>query len=48
MLRASEILGAGATGVACAAAEVGYANTSKFARAFTDCMGVSPSAYRAL
>ncbi len=48
MLRASEILGASAAAVAGVAAEVGYANASKFARAFTDCMGVSPSAYRAV
>ena len=48
MLRASEMLGAGAAAVAGVAAEVGYSNASKFARAFADCMGVSPSVYRAV
>ena len=50
MLRASEMLGAGAGAAAVAgvAAEVGYSNASKFARAFADCMGVSPSVYRAV
>ncbi len=48
MLRASEKLGTGAAAVAGVAAEVGYSNASKFARAFADCMGVSPSAYRAV
>lgn len=47
MLRASELLGAGAAAIGSVAAQVGYSNASKFARAFTDCMGVSPSAYRA-
>lgn len=47
MLRASELLGAGAAAIGNVAAQVGYSNASKFARAFTDCMGVSPSAYRA-
>lgn len=46
MLRASELLCEGAAAVGEVAREVGYANPSKFARAFSDCMGAAPSAYR--
>ena len=46
MLRASELLCEGASAVGEVARKVGYANPSKFARAFSDCMGVSPSTFR--
>lgn len=46
MLRASELLCEGAAAVGEVARKVGYANPSKFARAFSDCMGASPSVYR--
>lgn len=46
MLRAADLLGEGTRSVGEVAREVGYANASKFARAFTDCMGVSPSVFR--
>lgn len=47
MLRASELLAGDQHAVGDVARLVGYANASKFARAFADCMGVAPSAYRA-
>ena len=47
MLRASELLAGDQHAVGEVARLVGYANASKFARAFADCMGVAPSAYRA-
>lgn len=46
MLRASELLCEDAAAVGEVAREVGYANPSKFARAFSDCMGAAPSAFR--
>ena len=46
MLRASELLCEGSSAVGEVARKVGYANPSKFARAFCDCMGASPSVYR--
>ena len=47
MRRASELLAGDQHAVGEVARLVGYANASKFARAFADCMGVAPSAYRA-
>lgn len=46
MLRAADLLCEGSRTVGEVAAEVGYANASKFARAFADCMGAAPSAFR--
>lgn len=46
MLRASELLCAGEAAVGEVARAVGYSNASKFARAFSECMGASPSVYR--
>lgn len=46
MLRASELLCAGDAAVGEVARAVGYSNASKFARAFNECMGASPSVYR--
>ncbi len=46
MLRASELLCEGVLAVGEVAARVGYSNASKFARAFSDCMGASPSEFR--
>ncbi len=48
MLRASELLCEGGVVVGEVARRVGYANPSKFARAFSDCMGAAPSAFRAV
>ncbi len=46
MRRAAELLGDGRLGVSEVAAAVGYSNPSKFSRAFSACMGCSPSAWR--
>ncbi len=45
MLRAADLLSDDSRAVGEVAREVGYANASKFARAFTDCMGATPSAF---
>ncbi|EHF02494.1 MULTISPECIES: helix-turn-helix transcriptional regulator [Olsenella] len=47
MRRAAELLGDGRLGVSEVAAAVGYSNPSKFSRAFSACMGCSPSVWRA-
>ncbi len=46
MLRASELLCEGGAAVGEVAREMGYANPSKFARAFSDCMGSAPSEFK--
>ena len=46
MLRAADLLGAGAGSVSDVARAVGYSNASKFAQAFSACMGATPSAWR--
>lgn len=46
MLRAADLLCEGASAVGEVAREVGYANASKFARAFTECVGAVPSVFR--
>ena len=47
MLAAADLLAGGTDSVGAIARAVGYSNASKFARAFCEVEGVSPSAYRA-
>ena len=46
MLRAADMLSVGSGSISDVARAVGYSNASKFAQAFSACMGATPSAWR--
>ena len=46
MLRAADLLRVGSGSISDVARAVGYSNASKFAQAFSACMGATPSAWR--
>lgn len=46
MLQAADLLSTGTGSISEVARSVGYSNASKFAQAFSACMGVTPSAWR--